>query len=147
MKDTMELPVKLTKGEKLRCGELAASLAHQAHVLEEQRKLQNAELKSQIDALNDQIGELFDQLRTGEQVREVEVEREKDYEHGVERITRLDIDEVISERTLGPEEMQQDLPGTNYDGPPEGASEEEKLVYLKGRVRRKQKELRGESKQ
>jgi hypothetical protein len=135
----MELPVKLTKGEKLRCGELAASLAHQAHVLEEQRKLQNAELKSQIDALNDQIGELFDQLRTGEQVREVEVEREKDYEHGVERITRLDIDEVISERTLGPEEMQQDLP---YDGPSEDASEEEKLVYLKNRVKRVQKELR-----
>jgi hypothetical protein len=135
MKDTMQLPVRLTKGEKLKCGELAAALSHEAHVLEEKRKLQNAELKSQIDALNEQINELFHQLRTGEEIREVEVEKEKDYEHGIERITRLDIDEVVSERTLGPEEMQQDLPIE---------SEDDKVAYLRERVRKKQKELRGE---
>jgi hypothetical protein len=139
MKDTMELPVRLTNGEKLQRGNLAAELAHESHVLEEKRKLQNAALKAQIDALQEQMADLFDQLRTGEQVREVEVEQKKDFELGVERIIRLDTGEVVSERALGPEEMQQDLP---YDGPPEDAPAEEKLVYLQGRVKKKQKELR-----
>jgi hypothetical protein len=139
MKDTMELPVRLTNGEKLQRGNLAAELAHESHVLEEKRKLQNAALKAQIDALQEQMADLFDQLRTGEQVREVEVEQKKDFELGMERIIRLDTGEVVSERALGPEEMQQDLP---YDGPPEDASAEEKLVYLQGRVKKVRKELR-----
>jgi hypothetical protein len=139
MKDTMELPVRLTNGEKLQCGNMAAKLAHESHILDEKRKLQNAALKAQIDALQERMADLFDKLRTGEQVREVEVERKKDFESGAEVIIRLDTGEVVSERALDPDEMQQDLP---YDGPPEDASAEEKLVYLQGRVKKKQKELR-----
>lgn len=106
---TMTLPCALTDTEKLERAKRVAVLDHDCETLEEQRKAHNSAMKAKIDNVRSEISDLCHQLRTSEEMREVEIAYEKNWEEKTEETMRLDTGEVVSTRALTPTELQRTL--------------------------------------
>jgi hypothetical protein len=107
---TMRLPVKLTDPEKLQRAKQIAILDHDIGVMEDQRKESNKAMQAKVAKLKAEASDICHQLRTGEEMREVEIHFERDYDRKVEDTIRSDTGEIVETRSLGPRELQQDLP-------------------------------------
>lgn len=189
---TLRLPVQLTEDERLSRGKRAGELSYDLFQIEEQAKAAKVAIKAQMERLQGEIADLHNQLRTGKEWREVEIDLQKDLGRRLELTVRLDTGEVVSTRPLGPDEMQGELSlvekesepieetpaesqqeeqqqepddgwiddeqfgedeigeqvdddeDEEYTGPPDDAPDEEKLAYLRNRVKNAREKARGE---
>jgi len=136
----MTLPVRLTDDEKLQRAKRVAVLERDGTVLEEQRKEQNTAMKAKIEKVRGELGDLCHQLRTGEELREVEVRFVKDIKRKVEETVRADTGEVVETRKLGPRELQSDM-FEEEDGPV--GTPEERLAGARKAVQEAREEIKG----
>lgn len=80
------------------------------------------ELKAALSALESQAAALSSKIRRGEELRDVDVQPEYDFDAGMYRETRTDTGAVIKERALTEQERQERL---DLDGASAGATEDE----------------------
>ena len=97
---TLRLPVQLTEDERLSRGKRAGELSYDLFQIEEQAKAAKVAIKAQMERLQGEIADLHNQLRTGKEWREVEIDLQKDLGRRLELTVRLDTGEVVSTRPL-----------------------------------------------
>lgn len=107
--ETRPLPVKLTDGEILERSHRAAELLGEADraqgVLDEYRK----EQKQRIAELESEGRELLRSVERGEELRDIEIEVQADYELRAILFVRTDSSEVYFSRPLTPDEAQMSM--------------------------------------
>lgn len=108
-KTVEDLPCKLTADEKLLKGAQLVQLAVERRILEDQKKLATAKLKTEIDKKKDEIGLLVDQLHRGEEERPIECIERPRYDAMMVDIIRTDTGQVWRQRPLHPSERQEAL--------------------------------------
>lgn len=106
-KIVLDLPCILTSTELLAKGEEVAKLEARASEL----RLKKKEMTGEINGHEGAIRALLGHIRGRSEVRAVRCREIADFEVGVARTIRDDIDVVIAVRPLNPEERQQKLKG------------------------------------
>lgn len=105
---TESLPVKLTDEERLNISKELGNLEHDIQIKEVERTEAAKAAKLVISSLKIRRADLCNQLRTGEQYRQVDVMLE--LIDGMVVMTRGDTGEMVGKRSLLPSERQAELP-------------------------------------
>lgn len=114
MAKSMQLPCDLTTDDRLRISEaLTAEITAQEQV-EAAKKEATRGFNASIKVKRATIHDLNESLRTGKELREVEVEERPDYVAGIVFVHRLDSGDCIQQRAIDPDERQVKL---GIDGP------------------------------
>lgn len=103
------LKVILTREEIADRADRAAQLIAERDQKEEEQKAAAKHAKSIIEAIDGQIRQLSNEVRTKSTYRKVECERRYLYGQGVLEEVRLDTSETLLHRSLTEREMQRDL--------------------------------------
>lgn len=109
----MILPVRLSDNEiKLR-GEKLADLLREIGVLDEEKKLESKKYSDKIKEKEIEANEVADAIRSGQEDRDVEIERRPDYTKEVVEVIRLDTGEIIASEPMTDEDRQLNLTPLN----------------------------------
>ena len=109
MNETMILPVKLQDKEIKERGETLAELLRSIGEKEADKAMAAKEASNEIKKLEAEVGVVADAIRTGQEDREVEIERRPDYDRNVVEIVRVDTGEVVVTEELKDEDRQTNL--------------------------------------
>jgi hypothetical protein len=112
--DTRALPVRLTLEELHAVGDALVTALAAVQAEEAAEKIRREQAKGRLADLVAAQADLAGRYRRGTEERDVACVIERDYAAGVERVRRLDTDEVVgTPRTLRPEERQGELPAVS----------------------------------
>ena len=112
---TKMLSCRLTNDEVREYGQkLAVILEDIANEVARQASFKQ-EMKAAVTGLESQAAALGSKIRRREELRDVEVQPELDFEAGVYRESRIDTGSVIKERPITAEERQEFLPLVDGD--------------------------------
>lgn len=103
-----DLPCKLTDAEKAELSEEMARAEIEIEDLKEQAKLLNTKKRK----LEGHRNEIAHQVEDGEQKRSVVCSWQEDLPHNCTRLIRNDTGDVVEEKALTAEDLQEGLPGT-----------------------------------
>lgn len=106
---TERLPVKLTEDEIREKGKKLAQLMHDKTEVEVEAKNTAAGFKLRIKDIESAGSTLAHEIKSGKEMRQVEVHEQFDYRRGVVEVLRADTMEPIFSRALKPEERQERL--------------------------------------
>jgi hypothetical protein len=106
VKTVEQLPCKLDAEELLLKSRQMVELMVERTKLEDQKKLEAAALKSQIDSLGDRISALGKDIHRGEEDRPIECIERPRYELMRVDIVRTDLGTVVRQRPMHPTERQ-----------------------------------------
>ncbi len=103
------LKVLLTEDERRKLSDEMALAVMQKNEAESELKSAQTQIKSKIAAHDAVLISDAERLRSGFEMRNVACEVEKDFDHMILTITRLDTSEIIEDRKIRPEETQQSM--------------------------------------
>ena len=103
------LPCALTPDEKIEKGHALASTLENIRAEESRAEMLKQSLKSAMSSLEAKRDELALIVSRGSEIREIEVEERSDTGRLVVYRVRMDTSEIIHERSMTPEERQQQL--------------------------------------
>ncbi len=102
----LQLPVKLTEDELLaKASELASARANW-EALKEESKESAAGYRERIADLDDDISKLSTEVRTKEELRDVEIDERPDFARNVIETFRVDTFKLVSTRVMTADERQ-----------------------------------------
>ncbi len=104
-----DLPVKLTKDEIAEQGQRLAQLLQDQGELERAHKDTKTQLKADEDKAQALVIDCAAVIRSGEEVRPVEVEIRADFKAGMVAVVRLDTGKTVTTRKLSDDERQKRL--------------------------------------
>ena len=103
------LPCKLSEKDRAEAADKLATAIQRVESLELEKKAKVAEFKSQIDGQKERIHSLTVEVKDGVAQRPVDCELQLNYSKLTATLTRLDIMEIVEERTMTEEEKQMDF--------------------------------------
>jgi hypothetical protein len=106
---TMDLPVRLADDELLRVAKVLAKELKAKDKLETEAKVSAQEFKDKLKEADSTVSDLAHVLKTGQEVRPVDVVEQPDFSRGIVLIVRLDTEEPVSQRRLEEHERQVSL--------------------------------------
>jgi hypothetical protein len=106
---SQDLRCKLTADEWANFARRSADLTNQLNDLIDESKNVAREYKAKIDKTLSEVKELAVKVSTEHEMRAVECEELLDYERARVTVTRLDTNELVSERVMTPAERQRGL--------------------------------------
>lgn len=106
MAKSMQLPCDLTTDDRLRIGEALTSEITAQEQVEAAKKEATRGFNATIKTKRATIHDLNESLRTGKELREVEVEERPDYAAGIVFVHRLDTGDCVQQRAIDPDERQ-----------------------------------------
>jgi hypothetical protein len=104
---TKTLRVKLTDAEIRERAELAASTKAERDAIDEELKSHAAEVRGKIKGLDQELRTLLLQVGNGHESRPIQCRKEFLYRTNTMRIVRVDDGDVVEERDMLPEEIEQ----------------------------------------
>lgn len=104
--DTELLPVQLTDAEKLAKGADVATAVHKQYQVEEAMKADAKAQRKIIDEHTLEIRLLSEQIRTGQEMRDVPIQWTVNLDKNVVEMVRLDTGEFVKDRPIRPGELQ-----------------------------------------
>jgi hypothetical protein len=107
--ETMILPVKLSDTEIKERGQTLAELLRSIGEKESEKAVTAKEYSNEIKKLEAEVGVVADAIRTGQEDREVEIEKRPDYDRNAIDIVRVDTGEVVATNEMTDSDRQSDL--------------------------------------
>ena len=103
------LPVRLTDGEVLDVSRKSAELHRQRGYIEDEKKESASLYEGKIEALDKEISEMQNVIRSQQEWRTVQCEKKMHFDIGQVTITRLDTGDIVETRPMTREERQMSL--------------------------------------
>ncbi len=129
-KTSMDLPCDLTQEELVKRGEALSSLISDHTLLESRAKEVSKEFKDKVSSIALTIREVSHVIANKRETRKVQCMKTWDYKRGVVEIHRNDTGELVSSRSMTPEERQGNL--FDFKAPLREADGEDSVVELSG---------------
>ena len=118
--ETRELPCVITDSERVAFGNESADLVYLIVRERAALKTHSSEKRAEIQSLEDRLNVVSEAVRTGEEMRAVEVAIRFVHSRGIAQIVRTDTGDIVNERPMTPGEKQLAL-----DMPPMGIGRSE----------------------